>query len=352
MSWLRAAVLAAVVVLGAAHGAATAAAAPVIPTRPDEIVSAETALRWIYRYRPNADVAAVPSVVHRLSHIGALRDSETSGIYIGFIAGVIGAHPGKARALIAKMFPLAPEDEWALVRAIAYSGLPDWKDVLREIAPRLPTRGVMIDKYLAGKLPTLTQLVLVAEKPSFFQKMKASMSWGAAPEKPVRLEPTPDLLDTLWGYYFATRSYGPIARIARMLPWSKDRDELEWLTIGSMAKYTLATNAAKDRELLALLQRERERQPKDVKPILAEVIDAAETMDLARIRKEAHAAVAELRMKGPASQRDMAWWGKVGEGAIALGCIAAAATGQVEFGLPCVVGGALSSATLRYMASP
>jgi hypothetical protein len=33
---------------------------------------------------------------------------------------------------------------------------------------------------------------------------------------------------------------------------------------------------------------------------------------------------------------------------VALGCIAAAAAGQVEIGIPCVVGGALSSAALNY----
>ena len=32
--------------------------------------------------------------------------------------------------------------------------------------------------------------------------------------------------------------------------------------------------------------------------------------------------------------------------------IGAAVTGQVEFGVPCVVGGALSSAALKYLASP
>jgi len=31
-----------------------------------------------------------------------------------------------------------------------------------------------------------------------------------------------------------------------------------------------------------------------------------------------------------------------------LGCIGAAALGQVEFGLPCVLGGALSSGLLYY----
>jgi hypothetical protein len=34
-------------------------------------------------------------------------------------------------------------------------------------------------------------------------------------------------------------------------------------------------------------------------------------------------------------------------GTLAIGCIAAAAAGQVEFGLPCVIGGATSSAALQ-----
>jgi hypothetical protein len=41
----------------------------------------------------------------------------------------------------------------------------------------------------------------------------------------------------------------------------------------------------------------------------------------------------------------------MGEGAIAVGCIAAAAVGTVALGLPCVVGGAVTSAGLRYLGS-
>jgi hypothetical protein len=33
--------------------------------------------------------------------------------------------------------------------------------------------------------------------------------------------------------------------------------------------------------------------------------------------------------------------------ALSVGCVAAAATGQVAFGLPCVIGGAASSAALK-----
>src|SRR5260221_12335721 len=104
MAWLRAAFV--VVLL---LGPDWAVASPVMPTRPDEIVSSETALRWIYRYRPYRNLDMVPKVVHRLSSIGGLRDSESAGIYVGFMAGVLGTNPGQARALVAKMLPLAPE---------------------------------------------------------------------------------------------------------------------------------------------------------------------------------------------------------------------------------------------------
>ena len=83
------------------------------------------------------------------------RSLRMPGIYLGFIAGAIGSNPAKAEKLIASFFPVAPEDEWVIVRAIAYSGLPDWRNALRRVAPRMPARRVMIDSYLAGKLPIL-----------------------------------------------------------------------------------------------------------------------------------------------------------------------------------------------------
>jgi len=86
--------------------------------------------------------------------------------------------------------------------------------------------------------------------------------------------------------------------------------------------------------------------------VLKEVIEAADTADIGRIRKEALASVEELKRKGPGYKRDISFWGQVGEGAISLGCVAAAALGQIEFGIPCVLGGAATSAAVRYWSSP
>src|SRR3954463_4806725 len=116
--------------------------------------------QWIYNYRATPDYAHVPAAVRVLFHSQSFKEPENAGIYLGFVAGAIGSNPAKAEQLIASFFPVAPEDEWVIVRAIAYSGLPDWRNVLRRVAPRMPGRQVMIDSYLAGKLPILTDIPL------------------------------------------------------------------------------------------------------------------------------------------------------------------------------------------------
>jgi hypothetical protein len=132
--------------------------APAAPAPFTDLASPEAVLRWINTYRTKPDPGGVPAVVKALSRLAAFKDPESSGAYVGFMAGVIAANRDSAEELIAKMFPLPEADQWAVVRAIAYSGHPQWQALLRKFAERMPSRKVMIDKYLAGKLPTLYQV--------------------------------------------------------------------------------------------------------------------------------------------------------------------------------------------------
>ncbi len=91
-------------------------------------------------------------------------------------------------------------------------------------------------------------------------------------------------------------------------------------------------------------------QPKEVAEVLDDVIDTAETVDTAHMRKESLAAIDELKQKGPNSKRELTGWGQVGQGALSMGCVVAAATGQIEFGIPCVLGGAAYTAGLQYIS--
>src|ERR1700744_1890176 len=106
---------------------------------------------WIYNYRAKPDYAHVPAAGRGLFHAQTFKEPENAGIYLGFIAGAIGSNPAKAEQLVGSFFPVPPEDEWVVVRAIAFSGLPEWRNLMRHVASRMPGRQVMIDDYLAGK---------------------------------------------------------------------------------------------------------------------------------------------------------------------------------------------------------
>lgn len=323
--------------------------------QPPSASSPDAGLRWIKNYRSRPEPSAVPAVIRALSQNGSIKDPETSGIYVGFLAGVLGANPNKAWSLITKVLPLPFEDQWIIIRALAYSGLPQWKDLMRALALRLPERQAMAERYISGDLPILDQVPIEPKSPATMEKVKSfftgEMFFSAKkePRREITFVSSPELIDILWGMYFASGSATPIKRIILLLPWSQDRDSADKLTIGSMAKFTLASNAARDAQLLNLLKRESSNQPKVTAPILKEVIDAADTVDTAHIGKEALAALEDLKRKGPGSARNLAWWGAAGEAALSFGCLGLAVAGQVEAGIPCVIGGALTTGALRYL---
>jgi hypothetical protein len=284
---------------------------------------AEDVLAFINGYRDDKRPKRLPAAVRAMSRLGLLREPEEAGIYIGFIAGVLGENGDTAEKLVADMFPMSPEDQVILIKAIAYSGLPDWKGLLSKFVERMPARKVLLDRYLYRGGPLLDQLMTV-ESGAF-------------------------AIDVHWGRYFATAEPEPAQKIIATLAWTADRDSVEKLTIGSMAKWTLATNAARDKGLRDIMTDEVNRQTEVVRKPLSEVLLAAETMETSRIKKDALKTIEELKAKGPQSARNTAWWGQAGQTVLALGCVAASALGQVEFGIPCVIGGALSTAALKYL---
>ncbi len=164
--------------------------------QPHGFTKAEEILQWINDYRHNPEPERLPEAVKAMRELRLLKDIEQAGIYIGFIAGVIGANPDKAETLIAEMFPMPPPDQIVVVKAIAYSGLADWKELMGKFVERMPARKVVIERYLYGKMQVLRELPL----------------------------DSPIAVDANWGYYFATGSSEPIQRLVRALAWSAKQE--------------------------------------------------------------------------------------------------------------------------------
>jgi hypothetical protein len=317
--------LVAALILLLAHPAAAAkpaAAKSAAAPKNDQFATHERILQWIDGYRSDPEPELVPDAVQAMSRLGLFKDMDTAGVFIGFVAGVLGDHQVKAESFVARMFPMPPEDQAVIIKAIAYSGLPNWKDLLGKFVERMPARKVLIDRFLHGKEKVLNDM-------------------------PLDSGPSP--IDTLWGFYFATGSFEPVQRIISALPWSQDKSDVNKLTIGSMAKWTLASNAARDKPLLDYCRSELKHRPKDVAGPLKEVVEAAEAYETGRIRKEALAAIEELKRRGPTKSTAWAWAAQAGSTAIAVGCVVASATGHIELGLPCIITGALSSAATKLL---
>ncbi len=279
-------------------------------------------LKFINDYREQKHPELVSEAVHAMVKLDLLSDPEKAGIYTGFLAGVIGENQTSAETMISSVFPLPPREQVVLIKAIAFSGLPEWKRLLSDFSERMPARKLLIKKYLYGDGKTLDEL-----------------------------DPKdgPFVLDALWGNYFATGSWVPAQRIIGALALFQEQNDVEQRTIGAMVKWTLARNALHDKNLLDLAKSEMNHQPEAIRRDLREVIEAAELFETGRLRKEALAAVDDLKAKGPKRVRDWHTWGNAGTTALALGCVAAAALGQAQLGIPCVLGGALSTAAVKYL---
>ena len=288
----------------------------------ETFASQDEVLRFIDQYRSKPQPERLAGAVQAMSRLGVFKEVENAGVYIGFMAGVLATNPQKAEALVTAMFPYPPEDQVAIVKAIAYSGLPNWKELLGKFVERMPARQILIDRYLYDKMPPLDKL---------------------------GLETGPAALDANWGFYFATGSDVAVKRIVQALAWSHEANDVEKLTMSGMAKWTLAKNATRDNDLLTILKREAASQSPAIAKELREIIEAVETFEVGKLRKDAIARIDELKAKGPESKRNTAWWAQAGTTALALGCVAAAALGQVQVGIPCVVGGPLSTAATKLL---
>lgn len=299
----------------------------------------ERLMDWVSNYRKHKAPARVPTAVKAMYEFGLFGDEEKQWFCIGFIAGVLGDNPKDGPRMIPKMFPLPDKEQAVIIRAIAYSGRPDWRQLLEKNSSRMPLRRPLIDDFLKGKRPTLMELPLED---------------GGSPG-----------IYALWGYYVATGQHEPVIRIVEALKWSKskkdsgfawrkifsgwgrDANKLEKITAGGTAKWTLASYAERDRELINLYRAEASRQPKEVAEPLKEVISAAEDFEAERIRKDQFGAIEDAQRSQLSADAGMTKGATAGSLAIATGCVAATALGQAQIAIPCVIGGALYSGAAK-----
>ena len=110
--------------------------------------------------------------------------------------------------------------------------------------------------------------------------------------------------------------------------WRSDPSAVEKITAGATAKWTLASYAERNRDLLNLYRAEDSRQPKEIAQPLKDVILAAEEFEAEKIRKDQFGAIEDAQKMKLSDDAGMSKGATAGSIAIATGCVAATALGQ------------------------
>jgi hypothetical protein len=302
--------------------------------------SSDSLLQWMYGYRARPAPLSLPEAVHAMRRLGLLSDDKKNGFFVGFIAGVLGRNPRTSPRLVARMLPMPAKEQGAIIKAIAYSGLPNWRALLAHFRARMPYRKALIDSYLSGEAETLMY---------------------------VPLEEGPSVIYALWGFYYATGHYQPVVRVISALKWAESdasagfsfgrllwgagEPSLDQRIVGATAKWTLAAHAERHRNLVELYRAELRHREEAVALPLENVIAAAERFEAEGIREEQLAVVEKAKAKQARDELKPSGAVTLGSIAIATGCVIATATGHAEIGVPCVVSGAVFSGVTKYIQS-
>lgn len=297
-------------------------ACPVFAAKPDPSFKASNDIfTWIDNYSSKPEPERVPAAVHAMRVNGLFKDLDQTGLFVGFIAGVMSENQADAHNLIERLFPMPPREQIIIIKSIAYSGIPYWKDLLGDVKERMPGRQVVIEQYLSGEKKTL---------------MERSLDSG------------PDVIDALWGMHSATGYHEPVVRVMSALQWSDETDDLDKLTVAHKAQWTLAAAAERDRDLLNLYRLHINHQPKAIATPLKEVADAAEAYNASVLRKDSIEAIREAKRKGPAKST-WSWASQAGQTVLSVGCVIASALGHPEIAAPCIITGAMTTGVTKLL---
>jgi hypothetical protein len=86
---------------------------------------------------------------------------------------------------------------------------------------------------------------------------------------------SPDVLDMLWGAFMATGDEKYVLPVISVLPYSTIKGNIPRLLVGGSARWSLTSNAIQHKRVFDICNSQLEKQPKEVKEILSEVISEA-----------------------------------------------------------------------------
>lgn len=206
-------------------------------------------VQWFTYYYQKPEPAKVGDALAEASRRGLYRGGTNAPPWFGFLAGALAKSPMTAAATVKRLATLPEDDQPIVVFGIWYSGLPQTKPLLQQVARDMPAQKGIVEQLSATAAPRMTDIPL------------EQGGW---------------VLDMLWGNFIATGDEAPVLRIISALPWSQTRGNSARMSVGGSARWSLTANAALHPRVMQICRKQAKTQPPEVARILADVIRNAE----------------------------------------------------------------------------
>lgn len=216
---------------------------------PPMFASREELVQWFTYYYRKPEPAKVGDAMAEASRRGLYRGGKNAPPWFGFLAGALAKSPMAAAATVKRLAALPEDDQPIVVFGIWYSGLPQTRALLQQVARDMPAQKAIAEQLAATAAPRMTDIPL------------EQGGW---------------VLDMLWGNFIATGDEAPILRIISALPWARTRGDSARMSVGGSALWSLTANAALHPRVMEICRQQAKTQPPEVSRTLADVIRNAE----------------------------------------------------------------------------
>ncbi len=183
-----------------------------------------------------------------MSSSGILDNQNAVSPIFGFLSGVFSSNPDLIESWVGQFNSMHESHLGVVVLGLWYSDLPKAKELTYSI----------INKHQNLK-----------EQFAYLDKGSPVLL------KNIPVEQGPWVLDALWGNFMATGNKEPVIRIITVLPWIDVKGDINRLTIGGAANWSLTSNAFQHKRVLEICESELEKQSEVITVKLAQVIENA-----------------------------------------------------------------------------
>lgn len=215
----------------------------------EAFASVEELDRWMMYYYLRPEPQRIPSAIQSMAKEGLLDKLSVHPMFIAFFGQVFRQNEDRLSSWAQALDSLSEGHKRLFWSALWFSNTKKGKALLGEIpVGTYPNSKELVSKLLADTAPDVLSMEVNS----------------------------PQVLDTLWGTFFATGNERCVQRIIPILPWVQEKQNSGKQLVGSVAKWSLTSNAAGHDRVLEICKGELDKQPKQVRAILKQVIVQAQ----------------------------------------------------------------------------